>query len=277
MHFLDFNLDQVLIELREYGYSHIPGYLSQNEVGNLLKTVENAYANINLNGKVLYGGTPSRDQEDKIIYNIFNYGSIFLEILTRPLLRAVAMKMLNDPYYRFLPPEVPNYNLLYYNARSSGQSLDLHIDSHIPFVGERTSMLQAVILLEKSSEENGCTIVVPGTHRSGKFSDRTISKVVNLAGEPGDLLIWDSRLWHGTRENKVKRSRWALVATLGMWWVKPMMDIPRIVSDEIFEESSKEVKQLLGFCSIVPTDPKVTINTKSGYEDIKVSKRDYGF
>ena len=43
---------------------------------------------------------------------------------------------LNDKYYRFLPDSVPNYILGGYNGRSSGDKLDLHIDSFMPYTGD---------------------------------------------------------------------------------------------------------------------------------------------
>jgi ectoine hydroxylase-related dioxygenase (phytanoyl-CoA dioxygenase family) len=198
-----------------------------------------------------------------------------LDILVTPTVRALAIKKLNDVYYRFLPPEMPNYTLLYYNARSSGSKLDLHIDSHIPFTGSRTIMMQFVFLLEDADESNGCTVVVPGSHKSAEYTDRELDKVYPLAGKAGDLICWDSRLWHGTRENTSKRSRWALIATLGMWWIKPSMDIVRSVDDKIYRGCSNEQKQLLGFCSIPPVSPLERVNTKCGYEFLKTSVKEY--
>ena len=49
------------------------------------------------------------------------------------------------------------------------------------------------------------------------------------------MLVWDSRLWHGTFANTSKVSRWAMVATFGSWWIKPMMDMPKSLQIQFIE------------------------------------------
>ena len=185
------------------------------------------------------------------------------------------MAKLNDPYYRFLPPDTPNYILNYYNARSSGLALDLHIDSQVPNPGEFTWAMQVVFMLDDMNEENGCTVVVPGSHLSGRYTDREFMNVKHLNAKAGDLVIWDSRLWHGTTENKTGAARWALIATMTQWWVKQSMDITRSLPEDIYQKLSNEQKALLGFCSIPPVDDKIRINTKCGYDFLKPSVKDY--
>ena len=207
---------------------------------------------------------------------LFTFSS-FIDVLTSPTIVSIASNKLNDPFYRFLPPDKPNYVLQYYNARSSGQKLDLHIDSHIPFSGSFTNMMQFVILLEDSTIDNGCTTVVPGSHQSAKFTDREFKNLKPLEGKAGDLILWDSRLWHGTNENITGDSRWALIATLSMWWIKPSMDIVRGMSEDIYDKCSDHQKQFLGFCSIPPINPMDRNNTKTGYDFLKKKFKDYNF
>ena len=266
---------QVIKEVDAYGYGHVPGFLTPEALTRLLKLTEENYRKVNAKGKVEYKGTPDRNKDDKMLYNLQNIDKAFIDLLVCPLITAIATKKLNDVHYRFLPPEVPNYVLQYYNARSSGQKLDLHIDSHIPFSGDYTNMMQFAFLLEDSDEENGCTTVVPGSHKSGAYTDRDLKNVHNLTGKAGDLVFWDSRVWHGTLENRSGRSRWALVATLSMWWVKPSMDIVRSMNDEIYKQCTDQQKQLLGFCAIPPIDPMERNNTKCGYDFLKPSVKDY--
>ena len=108
---------------------------------------------------------------------------------------------LNDIYYRFLPKEYPNYILNFFNARSSGNKLDLHIDSHTPNKGKYLNMIQLSFVIDTQNKKNGCTIVVPKSHNSGTYSNRKTKNIKYLQTNPGDLVLWDSRLWHGTHEN----------------------------------------------------------------------------
>ena len=158
-------LIQSFKELDAYGYSKIENFLTATALKKLLTITQDKYNILNENGKIVYEGTPERDKDDKILYNLQTIDKVYIDLLVSPAVTAVASVKLNDPHYRFLPDSVPNYVLQYYNARSSGQKLDLHIDSHIPFVGEFTNMMQFVFLLQDSDIDNGCTVVVPGSHK----------------------------------------------------------------------------------------------------------------
>ncbi len=268
---------QILKELDSYGFAKFSGFLLPETLQSLLKLTEYYYTETNSGGKIHYKGTPERDKDDKILYNLQNIDKVYIDLISSQAITSIAKVKLNDPHYRFLPSDVPNYVLQYYNARSSGQKLDLHIDSHIPFAGEYTNMMQFVILLEDSTVNNGCTVVVPGSHKSARFTDRELENVIPLTAKAGDLVCWDSRLWHGTLANISKQSRWALIATLGMWWVKPSMDIVRSMNSEIYKQCDDQQKQLLGFCAVPPINPMERNNTKCGYDFLKPTLSEYNF
>jgi Phytanoyl-CoA dioxygenase (PhyH) len=265
-------MNQVIRELEIYGYSQIKGYLSTDEAASLKDLVNHIYSQTQ---QTKYNGVPDRDCNDRIVYNLVNKDVRFLRLLTAPSLKSIFMAKLNDPYYRFLPPHVPNYYLGYYNARSSGAALDLHIDSHVPNLGKHTWSMQAAFMLDPHHIDNGCTTVVPGSHMQGTFTDRGLQKVTSVISEPGDLVLWDSRLWHGTNPNTANTSRWALIATMIMWWVKPAMDLTRSCSEELFQQLTPEEKALLGFCAIPPKDEFSRINTKIGYESLLNSPKSF--
>lgn len=259
-------------EIKKNGFAKIKNFLSSKET---LKYKNLVIKNFNLSKVKYYKGVPKRDSKDKIIYNLQNKDYEFIKLISNKKILEIAKYFLNDPYYRFIKNTKPNFNLLYFNARSSGKDLDLHIDCHLPFKGSKTNMMQFVFLLENSNIENGCTKVVPGSHLSGKFSNRKSRNLKPLIGEAGDLIIWDSRLWHGTYENLSKKTRWALVVTFGSWWLKPSMDITKSLPNSIYKKCNNIQKQILGFCSIPPKDEFERINTKTGYKDLK--KNVYGY
>jgi ectoine hydroxylase-related dioxygenase (phytanoyl-CoA dioxygenase family) len=265
-------IKKYISEIKKNGFVKINNFLSKSEINKAITLVEN----YNKKSKTIkFKGLPKRDKNDKMVYNLQNKNIFFIKILSKKAVLDVGMHFLNDPYYRYLPKSKPNFNLLYYNARSSGNKLELHIDSHIPFKGERTTMMQFVFLLEDSTILNGCTTAVKGSHKSGKFSNRSSKKIIPIPGKAGDLIIWDSRLWHGTLPNISGQSRWAMVATLGMWWIKPMMNFYLTMPNNIYKKCSNLQKQLLGFCSIPPKDETERINTKCGYEFLKKNLHKY--
>jgi len=264
--------DKLIRVIKKDGFVKVPFFLKKNEVKKAIILVNHYYSQLK---KIKLKGVPKRDSSDKILYNLQNKNIFFINLIKKSLIMKIGGYFLNDPYYKFLDSAKPNFNLLYYNARSGGKKLDLHIDSYIPFKGDRTFMMQFVILLEDSTLDNGCTTAVKGSHKSGDYSDRDSKNIIPITGKAGDLIIWDSRLWHGTLENYSGKSRWALVATFGSWWIKPKMNFCKSMPNNIYKRCNNLQKQLLGFCSMPPLDENQRINTKCGYDFLKKNVFNY--
>jgi len=268
----DKDYDQHLRNMNAYGYTVVREYITPDTLKTLKKTTDRHYNEVK---DTPYHGRPARDSRDLRIYNLQNKDFIYIEILGAPFVRRILMDLLNDPYYKWLPDNVPNYILQNFNARSSGNALELHIDSRIPIVRPQPISCQVIYLLEDMNEENGCSVVVPGTHRSGSYTDRDLKNVLPLHAKAGDLVVWDSRLWHGTLENNSDRSRWALIASFCMWWMKQDVDMTRSLPEEFYARMSDEQKQLIGYCSMPPKTEYDRINFKCGYEFLKPTIADY--
>ena len=261
-----------LKNLDVYGYTLLQSVFDKSKIKSLKSKLDKHYIKIE---DVESYGLPARDSQDKIIYNLQNKDFEFIELLSSQTIKSMLIPKLNDAYYRFLDASLPNYILSFFNARSSGLALDLHIDSYIPAHGDFTWVMQVAFVLDDMNEQNGCTVVVPGSHQSGKYTDRGITNLTQVHAKAGDVLIWDSRLWHGALENVTGKSRWALIATFSRWWIKQSMDITRSLPNSIYQKLSDEQKLLMGFCSIPPKDELTRIVTKSGYDALFPDVDDY--
>ena len=268
----DKEYNQHVRNMNVYGYTVAKEFIDHDTLKRLTDTTYRCYEAVK---DLLYRGRPARDSRDLRIYNLQNKDFIYLEILCDPFVRRIMMYMLNDPYYKWLPECVPNYILQNFNARSSGNALELHIDSRIPFIRNQPISCQVYYLLEDMDSENGCSVVVPGSHNSGAYTDRELSNTVPLHANAGDLIVWDSRLWHGTLENSSGRSRWALIATFCMWWMKQDVNMIKSLPEEFYERMTDEQKQLIGYCSIPPVSEFERINFKCGYDYLKPTVADY--
>lgn len=269
----DHILEDHLRNLRVSGFTVIENFLAPDEIQyylDKLKALHEESLSVNFTSEA-----PDRGVKDKMVYNLPLKDKAFIDLYSADVFEQILKPKLNDPFYRFLPPELPNYVLSYLNGRSSGLELDLHIDSYIPSPGAHTWVMQVVIALEDTTTENGCTIVVPGSHISGTYTDRSFLGAKPLPLKKGSVAIWDSRIWHGTTENCSSSTRWAIVGTFSSWWVKPAMDYTKKLPQEIYSLLDDKQKCLLGFCSIPPGDEYSGINTKKSYVGIKSNVRDY--
>lgn len=210
---------------------------------------------------------PYLNRGHEVIYNLQNKDIYFIKAnFNHPLLRSLLMAMLNDTWYKQIPQDRPNYILRSMLARSGGpEALPLHIDSFIPGHGAFAWSLQASFVLEDQFPENGCTVVVPRSHLFNRYADQN-AKTIPIASQAGDILLWDSRLWHGTTGNQSQKSRWAFISTYGRWWLKQNFDMPRSLPQDIFQQLTDEEKSVLGFCSSPPKDEFERIDIKGGYE-----------
>ena len=94
-------------------------------------------------------------------------------------------------------------------------------------------------------------------------------KLKKIESKAGDLVIWDSRTWHGTTANINGSSRWSLIATFSSWWIKQSMDMTKSIPKKIFNKLTINEKIMLGFCSTIPINEYDLIRTKKKISEIK--------
>jgi len=249
-------------EIRENGYTILPQVFKDWQVKYLLELVKNHYE---ITKDQISKDVPYLNTNQPNVYNLQNKDINFINTLFGlKNVEDILIDCLNDKWYKQIPQDQPNYILRSFGARSSNSALPLHIDSFIPYQGDEVIAMQVAIMLEDSTFENGCTTVVPRSHKSGKYASQV--DAVSLQAKAGDILIWDSRLWHGTTTNKTEGTRWAIIATFTRWWVKQHFDIPNNVPRNIEEKLTNKDKQLLGYCSVPFKNEFEGIDLKRGYE-----------
>jgi hypothetical protein len=254
-----------ITEVKEKGYTILEGVFSDEYVKGLLSCVKDHYEYYKDKS---HSDVPRLNTDQPNIYNLQNKGILYTKcLLDIQELEDVLIHFLNDKWYKQIPQDLPNYQIRSFGARSSRGALPFHIDSFIPYVGDEVLGMQVAIALEDQTEENGCTLVSPGSHQSGKYApDIERKDAVALTPKAGDVVIWDSRLWHGTTENTTDNTRWAIIATFSRWWLKQHFDITGQLPAYIKRELSPKEQSILGFNSIPCKDEFTQIDMKRGYD-----------
>tara|TARA_B100001057_G_scaffold493750_1_gene588910 strand:- start:4423 stop:5262 length:840 start_codon:yes stop_codon:yes gene_type:complete len=254
--------------LYKLGYTKVNQFMSSKYKNVLLKKVNEEHKKIKIKTSD-YIGAPKRSSKDLLVFNLVGKDKLFVDLVANQNLEKIIRPILNDPFYNKIPNRHPNYIISACTARSSGKKLDLHIDSRIPFKGSQPLGFLVIFVLEKMDSKNGATVLVPKSHLSGKFPNRKTKNIKTIAGEPGDLLIFDTRIWHGTTENQTNSSRWTINAVITQWWIKQQLNISHAIPKKIFSKLTNKQKQLLGFCSIPPNSVQERISVKCGYKFLK--------
>lgn len=213
--------------------------------------------------------SPAKTNAHEFIYNLQNKDIFFYTTIVRqPLLRNILLQCLNDRWYKRIPQDKANFILRGLVGRSSGkEALSLHIDSFIPAAGPYIWNMVVSIALGNSGRDNGCTLVIPGSHRIGEYATQDWLKYAhNIELDPGDVFIFDSRVWHGAGANKSDTTRWVINATFSRWWIKQSFDIAGSIPKGFLAELTEEEIGILGFCSDPPVDENDRIDIKGGYD-----------
>jgi Phytanoyl-CoA dioxygenase (PhyH) len=125
------------------------------------------------------------------------------------------------------------------------------VATFIPNYNLRINML---VMLDDFTLENGATRVYPGSHLCDKqpdeknFDDNSIS----ILGKAGDLVLFNSYLWHKGCLNHTTQNRVALTLSFGPAFIKPQMDYARLLGKDYGKQLSDLSRQILGYNARVP-------------------------
>lgn len=260
-------LKESLEQLERVGYHRLPAVYSKARVEEALDKVSWWYTRCKDSNSA---NVPFLNIGQPTLYNLQNKDSFFLELLFEPKIIAdILIHFLNDRWFKQIPQDQPNYVLRSFIARSSNKALPMHIDSFVPYLGSHVFMMQYSIILQDQHADNGCTVVVPRSHLSGEYTTQEAARdAVPIESKAGDVVIWDSRLWHGTTENALAGTRWAIVATFCRWWLKQHWNVTQNLPPEFYEQLTNSQKAVLGFCSIPHNDEMEGIDLKQGYDSL---------
>ena len=110
-------------------------------------------------------------------------------------------------------------------------------------------MCNVAFMLTDFTAENGGTVIVPGSHRSGRQPNkRDHGQQIPVTGPAGSAFIFDGRLFHGTGANTTKDSqRIAVLVTYCAPQVRTQENYTLGMLPEVYDEASDELLALLGF------------------------------
>ena len=124
------------------------------------------------------------------------------------------------------------------------------------FSGELPLMLNLLIMLDDFTIENGATYLLAKSHRASEKPNEKefYEKSHRAVGKRGDILFFNSNLWHAAGLNTTSQVRRAITINFSKPFVKQQMDYPRTIGYDNLVEMSTEMRQILGYFSRVPSN-----------------------
>lgn len=116
-------------------------------------------------------------------------------------------------------------------------------------------MLNMLVMLDDFTKENGATLLLPYSHlKKDKPTDEYFHEnCISAIGKAGDILLFDSNIWHCSAVNTTQERRRAIPITFTKSFMKQLFDYPRAFGNNSPMMHSTELEQLIGYHSRVPS------------------------
>ena len=143
-----------------------------------------------------------------------------------------------------------------FNQRNAG-----HIPAPYP---DFCTHLTSLWMFSAFTEENGGTLIVPGSHRintnptadMGVDAEAVYPTEILVTGEAGSVLLFDSRLWHAANHNGSSRPRVSMAIRYAPWWLNL----------EVLRTGSEDRKRMVEECG--GTENQVPLVTREVFENL---------
>lgn len=192
--------------------------------------------------------------------NFFRHNLELISLINIPVVDKILSELIDEDYV-LVACNAINRTKSEDNSEAIEVGQNWHTDSR--YVGgkrlEAGVLYSVVIMLDQFTEANG-TAFVPNSHlrtdrpdRYGSYPDKMI------VGSPGDIVIFDSGLWHRGGVSTEAR-RWGVFNLYGPWFIKPYFNFPGMLG---FDSGNLDAtsSRLLHFNSIPPNDETERFNT----------------
>jgi ectoine hydroxylase-related dioxygenase (phytanoyl-CoA dioxygenase family) len=235
-------------ELKEKGICFLRNQIDQDLIEDLRNAVSISFVKhrdiqIALNNEI---------NSEGIALNVFNDDFAYIKLLEK-LLELGIIKDLENNFFKtkFI---LNSISALDNKPNSHNFSAIVHRDIKF-FSKDLPIMLNGLVLLDDFTVENGATMLLPNSHKvEEKPTDFSfIAECIRAIGKKGDILLFNSNIWHCSAPNNTNESRRAIPMTFSKSCIKQMFDYTKTIEEDNNYNFSNDMKQLLGFDSRVPS------------------------
>jgi ectoine hydroxylase-related dioxygenase (phytanoyl-CoA dioxygenase family) len=229
-------------QLDEQGYLVLPGLMSTALLERLRTRVEELFAEEGERA----GSEFNQEPGARRLANLVNKGRVFEEVIVTPEVLEAMSHVLG-----------PKFKLSSVNVRSadphSASDQPLHADSAAVADEEGYWVCNSIWMLDDFTKENGATRCVPGSHRWGRapapgFFEEHPGQIL-VTGKAGDVVVMNSRMWHGGTANSADRPRRAMHVYYTRWDKPQQQWQKRWLSPEVQAGLNLQAREILALDS----------------------------
>ena len=126
-------------------------------------------------------------------------------------------------------------------------SINVHRDIR-HYSGNFNAMTNMLVMLDEFSIDSGSTRLFPKSHKSEHkpTDDEFMKNCIFAEGNPGDILVFNSNIWHASSLNVSGKPRRSIAITFSKPFIKQLVDYTKMMS--VHEENcSPHMRQILGY------------------------------
>jgi ectoine hydroxylase-related dioxygenase (phytanoyl-CoA dioxygenase family) len=234
-------------ELKENGYFFLRNQIDEEWLNLLSKEIDKAFIN-HRNIQLMNGNDVN---SDGVALHVLLSSPLFIDFL-QVLLDRGLIKSLQDNFFKSKCilnslsalnnlPNQPNFSSI------------VHRDLRF-YSGNFPMMLNCLIMIDDFTIENGGTYLLRGSHLEERkpTDEEFFANADQATGKRGDILVFNSNLWHSSAPNKTKEDRRAIPFTVTKSFMKQLLDYPRAFGYDKMNTFTPEMQQFLGYHSRVP-------------------------
>lgn len=122
------------------------------------------------------------------------------------------------------------------------------------YSGGLPAMINCLVMVDDFTTENGATYILPYSHLREEKPTANFFKEnsIQATGRRGDILIFNSNVFHAAAPNFTNEDRRAIPITISRSFMKQLLDYPRAIGYTEMGKFTYEFQQFLGYHSRVP-------------------------
>jgi ectoine hydroxylase-related dioxygenase (phytanoyl-CoA dioxygenase family) len=242
-------------DLKIKGFTILKDIVNESEINRLKKCSIEAF----LKHKEIQTNNNSDIITDGVALHVILNDDYFIEFLGK-LLKTDSFKSTLTNYFngKFIMNSFTALNNL---PNSPNFSAIVHRDIKF-YSGDVPLMINVLVMLDDFTEENGPTLILPYSHLfEEKPSDEYFHEnSIQVLGKKGDILFFNSNIWHCSSRNNTNEDRMALPITFSKSVIKQLLDYPRALGYDKINDFSEDLRQILGY------DSRVAANLNEWYQ-----------
>ena len=237
-------------EIEEQGYTLVPDTLNSDEIHVAKQAILEVYKSEHEIAK----GVETQTEHAHTIHHLFAKHPVFEEFYLNNKVNAVIRMILGDD---MVLSETHARSILQSSGREEKHGFQVHVDreafSVLPFENSPHHYPMAINtawFLVDFTEDNGATVLWPGTHKLNKvpdpdrdYSDMTQSKAL---GPAGTCIIWDASIWHASGKNISTHIRHSILGFYHRKWIRGTINVEHVIPPAVLARMSPEMHQLIG-------------------------------